>query len=91
MIAVDENRILKIQTGLLAGAIVLISIQDTGPGISREETSSIFDAFVTTKSHGRGLGLAICRMIAERHNGQLSVSSAQPRGAIFQIRLPSSG
>jgi signal transduction histidine kinase len=91
MTGVDEYRLLKVQTGLLAGNVVLISIQDTGPGISREEAKTIFDAFVTTKSHGRGLGLAICRMIVERHNGQLSVSSAEPRGTIFQIKLPSSG
>jgi len=48
----------------------------------------MFGAFFTTKPHGMGLGLAICRMIVERHDGNLSVSSADPHGAIFRIKLP---
>jgi signal transduction histidine kinase len=49
---------------------------------------NIFDAFVTTKSHGMGLGLALCRMIIERHSGELSALPAHPRGSIFRIALP---
>src|SRR5262249_34756894 len=49
---------------------------------------NIFDPFVTTKSRGMGLGLAISQMIIERHEGRLSVSSADPHGAIFRITLP---
>jgi signal transduction histidine kinase len=45
-------------------------------------------AFVTTKSHGMGLGLALCRMIIVRHSGELTASSAHPRGSIFRIGLP---
>jgi nitrogen-specific signal transduction histidine kinase len=51
---------------------------------------SIFDAFVTTKAKGKGLGLAISKMIIDRHDGQLTASSAagSENGAIFQITLP---
>jgi signal transduction histidine kinase len=91
MTAVDERRVLVVQTGLEAGGILLISVQDTGPGVNPEKANTIFDAFVTTKSHGRGLGLAICKVIVERHDGQLSVSPMQPRGAAFRIELPAWG
>jgi signal transduction histidine kinase len=49
---------------------------------------SIFDAFFTTKPHGIGLGLAICRMIVERHGGQLTAASDGNDGARFQFILP---
>jgi signal transduction histidine kinase len=45
---------------------------------------------VTTKPHGIGLGLAICRKIVERHNGQISASSVRPHGTSFRIQLSSS-
>jgi signal transduction histidine kinase len=56
--------------------------------VSPPDTENIFDAFVTTKPDGMGLGLAISRMIVERHEGTLSVSSATPHGAIFRVTLP---
>jgi signal transduction histidine kinase len=67
---------------------LVISVIDTGPGIDPERLERIFDAFVTTKPQGMGLGLAICRMIIERHGGQLSASSGGNGGALFQITLP---
>jgi signal transduction histidine kinase len=90
MATITEDRVLRAQTELAAGNFVIITIEDTGPGVSPEKAKAIFDAFVTTKSHGRGLGLTICRMIVERHKGQLSVSRVEPRGAAFRIKLPSS-
>ncbi|CCE06420.1 putative Sensor protein [Bradyrhizobium sp. STM 3843] len=65
-----------------------IKVTDTGPGIDPERLDTIFDAFVTTKSQGMGLGLAICRMIVERHGGQLLASSGEGGGAQFEILLP---
>jgi signal transduction histidine kinase len=88
MDSVDGRRILKVRTELNAGGAISIAVEDTGPGLSSEETNTIFEAFVTTKSHGMGLGLAICRMIVERHEGQLSALPADPRGTIFRIILP---
>jgi signal transduction histidine kinase len=87
MDAVDGQRALKLRTEH-NGEGIAVTVEDTGPGIGSEEPNTVFDAFVTTKSHGMGLGLAICRMIVERHEGQLSVASAHPRGAIFRIVLP---
>ena len=49
---------------------------------------SIFDAFVTAKSHGMGLGLAICSTIIEQHGGKLTASSDGKSGALFQVSLP---
>jgi len=91
MDAVDGDRILKVGTDLSADEEIAVVVEDTGPGLSSEEANTIFEAFVTTKSHGMGLGLAICRMIVERHEGRLSVSSADPRGAIFRVTLPKVG
>jgi signal transduction histidine kinase len=66
----------------------VVAVEDSGSGIDPKQSHAIFDAFVTTKPHGMGLGLAICRMIIERHGGQLSVTPAQPRGSIFRVVLP---
>jgi signal transduction histidine kinase len=65
-----------------------VEVEDTGPGIDAKNLDKVFDAFVTTKPGGMGLGLAICRMIIDRHGGQLSASPAQPRGAVFRMVLP---
>jgi signal transduction histidine kinase len=88
MVAIDGPRTLKIRTDVAAGHSVVLTVEDSGPGVSSERIGTIFDAFVTTKSAGRGLGLAICRMIADRHHGHLSVLPACPRGAVFQVALP---
>jgi signal transduction histidine kinase len=83
----NDRRVLQIRTENMSDAIS-VEIEDTGPGIDPKNSDNIFDAFFTTKSEGMGLGLAICRMIVERHKGQLTVSSAHPHGAIFRIMLP---
>jgi signal transduction histidine kinase len=86
----DENghRVLQVSSRRHDDDKIVLSIEDSGPGIDPKHVENIFDAFVTTKSHGMGLGLALCRMIIERHSGQLSVSPAHPRGSIFRIVLP---
>jgi signal transduction histidine kinase len=80
-------RVLKITTEATARGAAIV-VEDTGPGVSPENTAGIFDAFVSTKSSGMGLGLAICRMIVERHEGELSLTAGNPRGAIFRVVLP---
>jgi len=84
----SDRRVLQLRTEHNGGNAISITIEDTGPGIDPNKTDNVFDAFFTTKSHGLGLGLAICRMIIEHHDGKLSVSSANPHGAIFRINLP---
>ena len=68
--------------------VVLITVKDTGPGISHEIISKIFDPLFTTKQMGTGLGLSSCKNIIERHGGSIDVSSAGGTGAAFLIRLP---
>jgi signal transduction histidine kinase len=84
----DDRRVLQVRTEHNGGDAISVEIEDTGPGIDPKKSADIFEAFFTTKPHGMGLGLAICRMIIERHQGQLSLSSANPHGAVCQIKLP---
>jgi len=67
---------------------VLITVQDTGPGIDPDGKDRIFNAFFSTKSSGMGMGLFICRSIVEAHGGRLWATPAQPRGTIFHLVLP---
>jgi PAS domain S-box-containing protein len=65
-----------------------VTVEDSGTGIQQKDIGRIFDAFFTTKSNGMGMGLAICRLVAEAHGGTLSVSAVIPHGAAFRITLP---
>jgi signal transduction histidine kinase len=84
----DRARVLRVRTERDGREAIVVSVEDSGSGINPETFHSIFDAFVTTKPHGMGLGLAICRMIVSRHEGQLSVSGDHKSGALFQFTLP---
>jgi signal transduction histidine kinase len=84
----DRDRVLQVRTGLQNNDAILIAVEDSGPGFDPKQLGSLFDAFFTTKSHGIGLGLAICRMIVERHGGQLTAASDGNTGARFQFILP---
>jgi C4-dicarboxylate-specific signal transduction histidine kinase len=84
----DDHRLLQVTTERQGDNALVATVEDSGPGIDPKLLESIFDAFVTTKAHGMGLGLAISRMIIERHAGQLSASPAHPRGCIFRLVLP---
>jgi C4-dicarboxylate-specific signal transduction histidine kinase len=85
--AASERRTLRIATAR-HGDMVALSIEDSGAGIDPAMGDSIFEAFVTTKEKRLGLGLAICRMIVERHSGRISAASGNNRGARFEIVLP---
>lgn len=84
----DHARVLRVRTECDGGEAVVVSVEDSGPGVDSAKLDSIFDAFVTTKPHGMGLGLAICRMIISRHEGHLSASAHNKGGALFQFTLP---
>jgi len=82
------KRVLQVTTDHYGDGAIVVSVQDSGPGIDPDRLDTIFDAFVTTKSFGMGLGLAICRMIIERHGGELTAQSDGKSGALFQFILP---
>jgi C4-dicarboxylate-specific signal transduction histidine kinase len=67
---------------------VLITVTDSGVGISAENADRLFNAFFTTKSSGMGMGLSICRSIVEAHGGRLWTTANVPHGATFQFALP---
>ena len=60
-------------------------------GLPAEKADQIFNAFVTTKPHGSGMGLTISRSIVESHGGRLWATPGSGRGAIFQFILPIAG
>lgn len=70
------------------GDWLLISFQDTGPGLSAEQVANLFEPFYTTKKDGTGLGLAISYGIAERHGGTIEVDGRPGQGATFTVKLP---
>jgi signal transduction histidine kinase len=84
----DKSRLLRVRSALHGRNAIAVEVEDTGPGIDAKQLEGIFGAFVTTKSHGMGLGLAICRMIVEQHGGQLTASSDGASGSRFQFILP---
>ncbi len=67
---------------------VIISISDTGTGISKEDLPNLFNPFFTTKKDGSGLGLAISYKIIQEHGGGIRVESEKGRGSRFTIVLP---
>ena len=71
-----------------SGDEIEIAISDTGTGLPEEIVSRLFHPFVTTKERGMGMGLSICRTIAEAHGGKLSLDSNTKKGATFVLRLP---
>lgn len=69
---------------------ILISIRDTGTGMSKEAIARIFEPFFTTKpvGEGTGLGLSISYSIIQEHHGTISINSVKGKGSEFIITLP---
>ena len=88
MVAVKGARRLTVRTHRDGGETVVVDVEDSGPGIEPGRLRNMFEAFVTTKPHGMGLGLAICQAIVEQHGGRLSASSDGRSGTRFWMSLP---
>lgn len=73
------------------GAMVRASVADRGCGLPDGDAERIFQPFFTTKSHGLGMGLAICRSIVAAHGGRIWAEPDPDRGAVFHVALPVSG
>ena len=65
---------------------MLIQVIDNGPGVADQER--IFNAFVTTKTNGMGIGLAVSRSVVEAHSGRLWAENNPSGGATFNVALP---
>ena len=83
---VERCRII-IQTGT-GGGMVNVRVRDHGCGIPPEHLDRIFEPFHTTRTNGLGMGLAICRRIAEAHHGGIQASNDESGGAVFSFWLP---
>jgi PAS domain S-box-containing protein len=68
--------------------MAVVSIQDTGCGIPKENIPKLFHPFFTTKTTGTGLGLSICHKIVEAHGGTITVDSKEGLGTTFSIQFP---
>jgi C4-dicarboxylate-specific signal transduction histidine kinase len=84
----DRPRDLVIRSQQDQSHRVLVTVTDSGVGISAENADRLFNAFFTTKSSGMGMGLSICRSIIEAHGGRLWTTANVPHGAMFQFTLP---
>lgn len=80
-------RSLKI-TSRREGALTHLEVADTGPGVSDDVAQKLFQAFVTTKEEGMGVGLSICRTIVENHGGRIWFKNGEAGGAVFHVTLP---
>ena len=83
----QPKRELVVATSLVQGGMVEISVADTGPGLVAEVRAKLFQPFVTTKVHGMGVGLSVCRAIVESHGGRLWADDNPSRGTIFRFTV----
>jgi two-component system, LuxR family, sensor kinase FixL len=88
---VVARRHLFVRTAQPDESCVEITVRDHGPGIPAEVLSRIYEPFFTTKRDGLGMGLSICRFIAEAHGGRLQASNLPDGGAALSFRLPIAG
>jgi C4-dicarboxylate-specific signal transduction histidine kinase len=86
----DGTRELAITSRRTENEKLMVCVSDSGVGLPSQQADQIFHAFFTTKPHGIGMGLAICRSIVESHSGRLWAADNSPRGASFHVILPTS-
>jgi PAS domain S-box-containing protein len=85
----EENTVF-VSTSLDASGQVLVTVRDTGAGMTPEVSRRVFEPFFTTKAvgSGTGLGLSMCRRLVEGMGGQISVESSPGTGSTFRVLLP---
>ncbi len=82
-----SRRELVVASALAPGDMVELSIRDTGPGLAPEVSERLFQPFITTKAHGMGVGLSICRTIVEAHGGQIWAEPNPGGGTVFRLTV----
>jgi signal transduction histidine kinase len=70
------------------GPGALVSVADTGAGISSDQIKEIFSPFVTSKTSGAGMGLSKVYLLVEEHGGSINVESSPGAGTTFEVLLP---
>ena len=85
------QRKLSVSSGTRRDSEAVILIEDTGGGVAPDQIDTIFNAFVTTKTGGMGLGLAICKSIVETYGGRIVARARPDRGMTFEVALPLHG
>lgn len=83
-----QERKIHVQTKQVDKNTIEVTASDTGPGFSKEIISEVFKPFFTTKAHGSGMGLAICRSIIEAHGGQFTINPNQHHQSWIRFTLP---
>jgi C4-dicarboxylate-specific signal transduction histidine kinase len=83
-----EARRLRLTTSSDGHSTVLLSVEDSGPGIPVEDRERIFDPFFTTKSGGVGLGLAISSSLIANYGGKLRLVKSDSDGSVFEVAIP---
>ena len=88
---IDRQPLLRIRIRNTEGDRVLTEFVDNGHGLPDDGADKIFDAFVSTKENGMGIGLAISRSIVEAHDGELWAENNHGAGTTFSLLLKGSG
>jgi two-component system sensor kinase FixL len=83
----SERRELVVSSRPEPDRMVVIAVSDTGPGIAPEIAGQLFQPFITTKRHGMGIGLSICKTIVEAHGGRIWVEQTPGGGTTFRLTL----
>ena len=85
-----NSRLLRVRIERDESQNIVVTVQDSGPGIDPQNIKRIFDRFFSTKAQGMGMGLAICRSIIEAHNGRLWAEASVQQDSLFRLSLPHS-
>ena len=92
LIECQGEKHLEIQTELRhhhnGKTFIVITVADSGPGVSVQVRNKIFDPFYTTKQYGSGIGLSICHRIISDHDGFLHIATSRWGGAMFTAEFP---